>query len=493
MKIDEKIYYDKVYGCWIGKSIGGSIGTPLEGKKELFQLPYEYPEEILANDDLDLQLVWLDILRKKGVKITSEDLAEVWVNNISYLPDEYGVAKANLKLGLKPPITGIYNNWFKNCMGAPIRSEIWACISPGEPEVAGYYAFQDASVDHWDEGVYGEIFLAVLESIVFVENDIEKAIDEGVEFLPDTSKVYQVVKFTNSLHKEGKDLKEIREKIIEKFGHHNFTDCVQNIGFIILGLLKGEGDFLKTIIEAVNCGYDTDCTGATAGAIVGILLGREEIEKQAKTKIDERIVAGWGISGIEIPNNIEELTRWVLEIEEGVEKENLPEIEKPFILREIGNFEKPMKIPFEISKSFPLKNIEEVEREIFEGKYQDFKKVVFDTFYLPLKEFFRNDSLSGIFLKTKIKVSEKRKLKLFPASNDGVKMWIDKKLVLSHHNHNDFLPAPHRPGSPLVEMEMDKGEHSILLEIFKCRDDFEFAWIVGDEKNHLVVDMEYEK
>jgi len=123
MKIDEKIYYDKVYGCWIGKSIGGSIGTPLEGKKELFQLPYEYPEEILANDDLDLQLVWLDILRKKGVKITSEDLAEVWVNNISYLPDEYGVAKANLKLGLKPPITGIYNNWFKNCYRQPSPDE----------------------------------------------------------------------------------------------------------------------------------------------------------------------------------------------------------------------------------------------------------------------------------------------------------------------------------------------------------------------------------
>lgn len=496
MKIDEKTYFDKVYGCWIGKSIGGSIGTPLEGKKEFIDLPYEYPEEILANDDLDLQLVWLDILKRKGIKINSQDLAEGWKNNITYPFDEYGVAKANLKLGLKPPITGIYNNWFKNCMGAPIRSEIWACISPGKPEIAGYYAFQDACVDHWNEGVYGEIFLAVLESVVFVENNIEKAINEGIEFLPRSSKVRQVVKFTYSLHKEGKNLKEIREKIIEKFGHHNFTDCVQNIGFIILGLLKGEGDFLKTIISAVSCGYDTDCTGATSGAIAGILLGKEEIERQAKTKIDERIVAGWGISGIEVPENIEELTEEVIRIRRMVmEEDNLPEIKKPFILPEIPEFTSPLKFPFFVSQSFSLDKIEDIEKEILNGNNKRFvRKEIFDTFYFPLEKYFKNsNSPQAIFLSTRIRMNEKKKIKIYPVTNDGVKLWIDKKLVLSYHNHNDFLPAPHRPGNPLVEMEMDKGEHSILLEIFKCRDDLEFAWIIADEKNNLIVDMEYEE
>jgi len=495
MEIDEKTYFDKVYGCWIGKSIGGSIGTPLEGEKKFINLPYEYPEEIFANDDLDLQLVWLDILKKKGIKINSQDFAEGWRNNITYPFDEYGVAKANLKLGLKPPITGIYNNWFKNCMGAPIRSEIWACISPGKPEVAGYYAFQDASVDHWDEGVYGEIFLAVLESIVFVENNIEKAINEAVKFLPDTSKVYQVVKFTYFLHKEGKDLKEIREKIIEKFGHHNFTDCVQNIGFIILGLLKGEGDFLKTIIEAVSCGYDTDCTGATAGAIAGILLGKEEMMKQAKTKTDERIVCGWGISEIEVPNNIEELTEEVVKIGRMVmEEDNLPEIKKPFVLPEISEFTSPLKFPFLVSQSFSLDKIEDIEKEILNGNNTEFRKEIFDTFYFPLEKFFKNsNSPQAIFLSTKIKMNEKKKIKIYPATNDGVKLWIDKKLVLSYHNHNEFLPAPHRAASKLFEIELEKGTYQILIEVIKCIDDLEFAWIIADEKNHLIVDMEYEE
>jgi ADP-ribosylation/crystallin J1 len=39
----------------------------------------------------------------------------------------------------------------------------------------------------------------------------------------------------------------------------------------VLGLLAGEGDFGKSLCIAVNCGNDTDCTGATLGAPLGIL------------------------------------------------------------------------------------------------------------------------------------------------------------------------------------------------------------------------------
>lgn len=36
-----------------------------------------------------------------------------------------------------------------------------------------------------------------------------------------------------------------------------------NVGFVTLGLLYGEGDFKRSLILAVDCGDDTDCTGAT--------------------------------------------------------------------------------------------------------------------------------------------------------------------------------------------------------------------------------------
>ena len=138
-------YYDKVYACWLGKNCGGTLGTPLErmyGSEEMFDV-WWYPqlqEGGMPNDDLEIQLIWLKALEELGPDITARDLAEYWLDCIQYNFDEYGLHKTNLRLGLLPPISGYYNNWFKNCMGCPIRSEIWACIAPGRPDLAAKYA-----------------------------------------------------------------------------------------------------------------------------------------------------------------------------------------------------------------------------------------------------------------------------------------------------------------------------------------------------------------
>ena len=66
-----KTYLDKVYGCFIGKAVSGNIGAPHEGVKMPMELPF-MPEMInceLPNDDLDLQILWLDVLEQKGAAL----------------------------------------------------------------------------------------------------------------------------------------------------------------------------------------------------------------------------------------------------------------------------------------------------------------------------------------------------------------------------------------------------------------------------------------
>ena len=53
-----------------------------------------------------------------------------------------------------------------------------------------------------------------------------------------------------------------------------------NLGFAVLGLLYGEGDFGRSVALAVNCGDDTDCTAGTVGAILGIINGRSGIPEK---------------------------------------------------------------------------------------------------------------------------------------------------------------------------------------------------------------------
>ncbi len=489
--MDWNQYHDRVYGCWLGKNIGGTIGMPFEGNKDFHAVLPEPPSRVLPNDDLDLQLVWLDVLKHKGIKITSDDLAEAWLKNVIYPWDEYGVAIANLKAGLSPPATGYYNNWFHSGMGAAIRSELWACIFPAMPETAGWYAYQDACVDHRGEGVYGEIFFAALESAAFAADGLDSAIDAGLAFLPEGSAVFKVVELARGLYSRGKSLRECRDEILREFGHYNFTDCVQNIGFTVAGLLYGGGDFLKTIASAVNCGYDTDCTGATAGAVVGIMLGRDRIIAKG-CKAGEEIIPGWGIKGIEPPPTLEELTGQAVTLGNLAAGETkLPSISRPFALPPVGEFEKPLSIPFDISASFTPEEAAGVEKEMLNGGDSGFKKAVFDSSHFDLGEYF-GKSPSVIFLRTTIKLNEKKKIRFFPASTGSVKMWLNGNPVLENPGGMLFLPSPHRNENSMAEAELDEGEHDILLKVGRDGgENFQFAWIPADGENHLLVDVEY--
>ena len=104
--------YDKVIGCWLGKAVGG---TPFEGHDGPLDLTYylPVPTGMLPNDDLDLQVVWacaLDAMERP--RVDRELLALAWQDHVEFPWDEYGVAKRNLALGLRPPFTGSYDNWF---------------------------------------------------------------------------------------------------------------------------------------------------------------------------------------------------------------------------------------------------------------------------------------------------------------------------------------------------------------------------------------------
>ncbi|NJD01504.1 MAG: ADP-ribosylglycohydrolase family protein [Ruminiclostridium sp.] len=291
----------KVLGCFMGKNIGGTLGAPMEWKRQVNNVSFYIQElkgEALPNDDLDLQLVWLSALERQGLDVNSQMLGEYWLSYIGPHWSEYGYSKINLRAGLMPPLSGIENNCYKDSCGAFIRSEIWACIAPGCPAIAAKYAYEDAAVDHGNgEGMYAEIFCAVLESAAFVEKDVYRLIDIGLSYIPEDCAISKAVKCAIDSRQSGKTWLEARDEMLSRYrGHYvknagiskedvekGFSDgklgfdVPANIGMIIIGWLYGEGDFGKSLCTAVNCGEDTDCTGATLGSIMGIIHGIDAI------------------------------------------------------------------------------------------------------------------------------------------------------------------------------------------------------------------------
>jgi ADP-ribosylglycohydrolase len=328
-------YRNKVLGCWMGKNIGGTLGAPMEWKRQVNNVTF-YTQELygepLPNDDLDLQLVWLLALERFGPAVDSHVLAQYWLQYIVPHWVEYGVAKTNLSIGLMPPVSGWYGNIYKDSCGAFIRSEIWACIAPGCPNIAAKYAYEDAIVDHADEGVYAAVFCAVVESAAFVEQDRFRLIELGLSALPFECGVARGIRTAVEAYKQGKDWLAAREAVLSEvpsipegyIGKDNATstgyDAPNNIAFMVIGWLYGEEDFGESLCITVNCGDDTDCTAATLGAIFGIIHGIDGLPSRWKDPIGRKIntVAINVADETRFPKSIDELTGRVMRLAQQV-------------------------------------------------------------------------------------------------------------------------------------------------------------------------------
>ena len=310
---------DKMYACWLGKNIGGTIGTPFEGKRQINHITgFTSPKgEPLPNDDLDLQLGWLDAIEKYGAERVNEGLlGEVWLDYITPHWSEYGICKANMRSGLLPPLSGEYNNPWKDSNGAWIRTEIWASLMPACPNTAIRYSYYDACVDHgMAEGTMGAIFVEAMESAAYVISDLRELIDIGLSKIPADSRVARAVRTAVAAYDSGVTWEEACEQVREDSRDIGWFEAPANIAYTVIGLLYGEGDFKKTICVAVGCGDDTDCTGATAGSLMGIMYGTAIIPKDWQEYIGDRIITISLNNGDMYPRppaTCEELTRRVM-------------------------------------------------------------------------------------------------------------------------------------------------------------------------------------
>jgi len=311
IQLAEDVYRNKVFACWMGKNIGGTLGAPYEGRFYVNDLDFYGQDltEAIPNDDLDFQLVWLKMLEDRGLDPALSDFADYWRSHVAAYPwNEYGFCQRNLARGLRPPSSGAFENYYVDEMGSPIRSEIWACLSPGDPQRAAELAWRDSALDHaGGEGMFGEMFWAAVESAAFVIDDPLTLIRIGLTMIPPASNISRVIREAVWCHENGHRWAEARERIFKWFGRNQPCNAVPNHGFMILGWLYG-ADFGDRLCKAVNCGMDTDCTGATLGSVLGILGGTAGIPDRWREPIGERIVLHKFTRPDGIPTSIGDLT-----------------------------------------------------------------------------------------------------------------------------------------------------------------------------------------
>ena len=322
-------YYNKVHGSWIGRVAGDFVGAPLElrpiktiGRR--YGEIRDYPKKInlnYVNDDEMYEIIALISLEKYGLDLTAKDIALEWVNLLKYDKAVFTAEKValnNIRSSILPPESGIHNNPYFDFIGAQMRADIWGQIAPGCPDIVKHYCEMDGSISHAGIGIEGEIFVALLISNAFFENDIRENIKQALSFLPNESEsLYtKTVKKAIYLYEQNTDdFRQAREVLINEHwrkikvelinseltfeteralilkGIESKIHVLPNIGIIVLSLLYGAQDkedpLGRSICVSGMMGYDTDCNCGNIGAILGARLGAEKIPSKWREPLQD--------------------------------------------------------------------------------------------------------------------------------------------------------------------------------------------------------------
>ena len=309
---DPLTLYNKMEGAFLCRMIGCTLGASVENwpvermEKWAAQIgddfpPTDYwskvyiPEEIRygqsplktfdkvhmngvpADDDVAYTLLGLLIAEKHGTDFTLDQLGQAWVEWLPMACTAEDVALQNLKKGIGADKAGEIDNPFCQWIGGDIRSDPWAYIAAGWPEKAAKMAYQDAYLTHRRGGVYGAMYLAAAQAAAFCVDTVMEALEAGLLEIPEECTLAKDIRWALKVGPTLASWREAREQVDLRFPDLSRVHTNNNMCLTIFGLLLGEDDVTRVLGETVAMGLDNDCTAASAGSILGAVVGADTI------------------------------------------------------------------------------------------------------------------------------------------------------------------------------------------------------------------------
>jgi hypothetical protein len=162
-------------------------------------------------------------------------------------------------------------------------------VAPSNPFEAAKLAFMDGVVSHYNNGVLGEIFNAVITSIAYSEKDVRKIIKETFNYIPKYSEYLSVITFALDKCKEKNNWEEAWQLCREQYKKYNWIHCYPNACAEIVALWFGNGDFDKTMNIICMIGYDVDCNAAQIATVLGIINCENTLKDKWTSKIGDEL------------------------------------------------------------------------------------------------------------------------------------------------------------------------------------------------------------
>lgn len=286
-----------------GLAIGDALGRPVEGlSAEEIRKNYGSISDFVnktpgGSDDTEYAILTGLALKKYGRTISPKDFASEWLENVCSQSEEFlgagfseSSAIANLRSGLLPPQSGMHIHSWSD--GLAMRVAPIGILCAGDVEKSRRIAIADGQVSHAGEGIHSGVAIAVAISVAMDGKDYREAFEAARNSVPVNSWIYRNIQEVSAILDSSKDeeVHTIADKLLERIATHDysFADLApEAAAFALAALLYGQGNFVQTLLFAVNLGRDADTIAAMAGAMAGAIVGYEEIPDHWKASVNE--------------------------------------------------------------------------------------------------------------------------------------------------------------------------------------------------------------
>ena len=344
---------DKLYGAWLGRSVGCALGKPLEhpdyliGKNgragwENIELWFrgadawpiqgytparsraeeeyglgltplgprstrETIQYMESDDDIRYTVLGLLLLEEKGLDWDSWDIGKLWHGRLTYSQVctaetqaylNFAAETSHLNGGKRADWDGagkervrMHLNPYREWIGAAIRADGLAYGAAGRPELAAELGWRDASFSHVKNGIYGEMFYAAMIAAAFSESDSRRIVEIGLSEIPAGSRLAEAVRRAVEIGAAAQDERGLAAAVWDAFGHFDAVHTINNAALTAAALVYGGDDFEKAVVASVFCGMDTDCNGATVGSIMGAKLGAAKLPAHWTAPLNDTLYA----------------------------------------------------------------------------------------------------------------------------------------------------------------------------------------------------------
>ena len=331
---------DRILGAWMGRAAGCLLGMPFEDWKRAPMQAFltetgNYPPRRFArsdapdlrkkyaidntqgtgrffaeqvtrmpeDDDTNYTVLGLRVLETCGFGFTTEQVAGAWLDrlplNRTFTAER--AAMANLIRGVPVMQAGEIDNPYREWIGAQIRADLYGYVCPGQPRRAAELAYRDAYLSHRRNGIYGAMFVATMLAEAAVTRNMSEIINAGLEQIPAESRLSKAVQDVQRMYRRAAGWQAVVDEVHRRYDEnngHGSVHVVSNAMLVVNALLHARDEIWEAIGIAVAGGMDTDCNGATAGSVMGMVLGAQNLPPEIKETLGEEMIARVDEAGI---------------------------------------------------------------------------------------------------------------------------------------------------------------------------------------------------